>query len=111
LGKIVNLLDAMTDIHEDRKNAGFNPILRAEKSVDWDQEPARAAAYNRYSQKLLGERRQLLGMLPALGLREAHPLALNILTHCLDKETEKVFKCMVQGARRSQPLLFNCRDF
>lgn len=111
LGKIINLLDAMTDIHEDRKNAKFNPILRSEKSVDWDNEPDCAEAYRKYSQKLLEEKQRLLGMLPALGFRESHPIVFNILTHCLDKETEKVFKYMVQGIKNSQRLLFNCKDF
>ena len=111
LGRIIYLLDAMIDLHEDHLANRFNPILSeemvdppADKTVlrDW---------YNRWGKKIRKEQRILLDLIPELGLRESLSIINNILTHCLDKTLKKVFDSMVLNKKQTYRTLFNCQDF
>jgi len=111
LGKAVNLLDAMADIHIDRRNNRFNPILRAEPFVEIENRTWLSRAHEKYSQLLEAERKELLALLPGLNLRESHSIVHNILTHSLDNELKKVFDFMVLKKTNRDRVLFNCKDF
>ncbi|MBI4389847.1 MAG: hypothetical protein HY580_06670 [Nitrospinae bacterium] len=111
LGKIVNLMDAMTDIHDDLKAGKFNPILRTEPNPRADDDEWLNAAYQKYFKTIQDMRGGLIELLPRLGLNESLPVAQNILTHCLDKEMVKVFESMVLKKEHREKLLFNCKEF
>ncbi len=111
LGKIINLLDAMSDVHEDSKNGQFNPILRSESSADLDNPEWLNTAFTKYGKIIQSERKILLQLLPEIGLRESLAIVQNILSDCLDKELEKVFLLMVEKKQTNQRMLFNCNEF
>lgn len=111
LGRIVNLLDAMSDIHRDSKAGKFNPILRGEFSPRLDSVEWLNAIYAKYRKIAEDQRQELLSILPRLGLRESLPVAQNILSHCLDKEMKKVFESMVLKKENNEKLLLNCKEF
>ncbi|MBI4382925.1 MAG: hypothetical protein HY579_02690 [Nitrospinae bacterium] len=111
LGKIVNLMDAMTDIHQDLKAGKFNLLLRTEPGPRADNDEWLNAAYQKYFKTIQDKRAELLALLPRLGLSESLPVAQNILTHCLDKEMVKVFESMVLRKENQERLLFNCKEF
>lgn len=111
LGKIINLLDAMADVHEDRESGQFNLILRAEPPASMADETGLRTVYEKYAGKIQRERDRLMPLPPAIGLRESLSIVNNILTHCLDNEMKKVFDFMVLRKRDRRRILFNCKDF
>ena len=111
LGRIINLVDAMEDLHKDNANNHFNPILRQENSEIPKAEPSLSKWYEKWKTQVLSERDKLVQILPSLALRESLPIAQNILTHCLDKELKKVFDSMVLKKKQNRHMLFNCKDF
>ena len=111
LGRVFNLLDAMKDLHEDKKNGHFNPILRQEVSKVPKDENGLQLWYVRWQAEVLNEREELLQVMPLLALRECQPIVQNILTHCLDKELKKVFDSMVIRKKQTERTLLNCKDF
>ena len=111
LGKIINLMDAMSDIHEDSKNGKFNLLLRCEPLAIVNCDKMLNDGYNKYSKRILSERETLLSTLPRLQLNESFPIVYNILTHCLDKEMKKVFELMVLKKPNTEKTLFNCKEF
>lgn len=111
LGKIINLMDAMTDIHQDKRNRHFNLLLRAEKPALFDDEDSLKTLYQKYSCRIRAIQASLLSTLPHLELQESQAIVQNILTHCLDNELGKVFESMVLRKNIPGKLLFNCKDF
>ena len=111
LGRLINLLDAMTDLHEDRTTNRFNPILQEENSEPPLNEDALKKWYMRWEKKVRKEQMDLLDLFPVLALRESLPIIQNILTHCLDKALKKVFESMVLKKKQVHQTLFNCQDF
>ena len=111
LGKIINLLDAMEDFHSDLKAGRFNLIQHAEEAVDPEDRARLEKTYDKYSQLIANEKQALLTCLPALSLNESFPVVENIITHCLDKETGKVFESMIEKKQNPERTLFNCKDF
>ena len=111
LGRIINLLDAMMDLHEDHLARRFNPILREENSKLPIDEKKLQEYFRRWEKKICEEQKALLNLLPALALHESLSIVKNILTHCLDKALKKVFHSMVLRKKQTQPTLFNCQDF
>ncbi|MFQ5673246.1 MAG: DUF5685 family protein [Nitrospinales bacterium] len=111
LGKVINLLDAMADIHIDYKNSQFNLILRAEPLVETESRNWLGKTHEKYSQRLEAERKELLTLLPGLNLRESYSIVQNILTHSLDNELKKVFDFMVLKKKHRDRVLLNCKDF
>lgn len=111
LGKIINLLDAMADLHQDKRNQHFNLLLRAEKPALFDDDDSLKILYQKYSLRIKEIQASLLSTLPQLELRESWAIVQNILTHCLDNEMRKVFESMVLRKEVPEKLLFNCKDF
>ena len=111
LGKIINLLDAMEDFHSDLKAGRFNLIQHAEEAVDPEDRARLEKTYDKYSQLIANEKQALLTCLPALSLNESFPVVENIITHCLDNESGKVFESMVEKRENPERILFNCKDF
>ena len=111
LGRIINLLDAMTDLHEDQIGNHFNPILKEEASAPPINENELKKWHIRWEKKVRKEQMSLLTIFPALALRESFPIIENILTHCLDKTLKKVFESMVLRKKGVHRTLFNCQDF
>tara|TARA_B100000686_G_scaffold320900_1_gene373047 strand:- start:1183 stop:1971 length:789 start_codon:yes stop_codon:yes gene_type:complete len=111
LGRVINLLDAMADLHDDKKNGHFNPILRQENSKIPTDENVLRKLYSKWKKEVESERAELLQILPSLALHECLPILQNILTHCLDKELKKVFYSMVKKKKQTQRMLLNCKDF
>lgn len=111
LGKVINLLDAMEDFHSDLKARRFNLIHHAEEASHPDDKTWLEKTCKKYSQLIASEKQELRACLPALNLNESFPVVENIITHCLDKETEKVFESMVNKKQNPERILFNCKDF
>lgn len=111
LGKIINLMDAMSDIHADRKNGQFNLLLRSETSARVDDEKWLNETYSKYLNRVQKERVFLISALPSLQLQDSLPIVHNILTHCLDKEMKIVFESMVLRKQNNEKTLFNCKEF
>ncbi|CAI2717897.1 DUF5685 family protein [Nitrospina watsonii] len=111
LGRVINLLDAMTDLHADHAAGRFNPILRAEPDLNLTDENCLQATYNKYLEKIQAGRDTLLDRLPALELRDSWPLVQNILSHSLDRESRKAFEAMVLQRPVTEKMFFNCKDF
>lgn len=111
LGRTINLIDSMTDLHEDHAAGSFNLILKTVNSAKISDRRWLEDQYKRGQGVIEDERAKLLPLLPRLGLRESFPIMQNILTHCLDNEMKKVFEFMVLKKKRSERLLFNCKDF
>ena len=111
LGKVINLLDAMEDFHTDLKSGRFNLIQHSEKSVHPEDRAWLAETHKKYRQLFVGEKQALRSCLPALSLNESFPIVENIITHCLDNESGKVFESMVEKRENPERILFNCKDF
>jgi hypothetical protein len=111
LGKVINLLDAMEDFHSDLKAGRFNLIRHTEKTVHPDERTWLEETFKKYSQFIVREKQALQACLPNLSINESFPVVQNIITHCLDKETGKVFESMVEKRQNSERILFNCKDF
>jgi hypothetical protein len=111
LGKVINLLDAMEDFHSDLKAKRFNLIHHAEKTSHPDDKVWLEETCKKYSQIITNEKQALQACLPVLSLNESFPVVQNIITHCLDNETGKVFESMVEKKENPERILFNCKDF
>lgn len=111
LGRLINLLDAMADVHADRAAGRFNPILRAEAGLNLTDENYLRDSYNKYLEKIRSERDALMNHLPALALSDAYPVVHNILTYSLDREARTVHDAMVLNRPVSEKMFFNCKDF
>lgn len=111
LGRIINLMDAMSDVHEDHRNNKFNLLLRVEPLVFLDNEKTLNETYSKYLKRIQSERETLLSTLPRLQLNESFHIVYNLLTHCLDKEMKKVFELMVLRKQNNEKTLFNCKEF
>ncbi len=111
LGKVINLIDAIEDFHSDLKAGRFNLIHHTEQSSNPDNRTWLEETGKKYVQHIVSEKQALQECLPALGLIESLPVVQNIITHCLDKETAKVFEFMVKKKQNPERTLFNCKDF
>ncbi len=111
LGKIINIVDSMEDLHVDLKAKRFNLIVSEEKPETPDNSVWLEENFNKYRQKVWDERDRLLPCMQNLHLKESWPIAHNILTHCLDNELAKVFEFMVRKKKNTEQTLFNCKDF
>lgn len=111
LGKVINLIDAVEDFHSDLKARRFNLIHHAEESTSPEDRAWRVETCKKYGQLIGNEKQALQACLPALSLNESFPVVQNIITHCLDKETAKVFEFMVEKKDNPERTLFNCKEF
>ncbi len=111
LGKIINLIDAMEDFHADLKAGRFNLIHHSENPVCPDKKTWLEETAHKYTQLIAYEKQALQECLPVLDLKESFPVVQNIITHCLDNETAKVFEFMVKKEQNPERTLFNCKDF
>ncbi|MFQ5482808.1 MAG: DUF5685 family protein, partial [Nitrospinaceae bacterium] len=111
LGKVIYLMDSMADLNSDLQQSRFNLLYRVETEAQPESESWRREMYAKYQARLINQRDGLLGLLPAVELRESHPIVVNILTCGLDRELRKVFDNMVLKKPVSQNLLLNCQDF
>jgi hypothetical protein len=111
LGRLINLFDAMADVHADHAAGRFNPILRAEPDLNLTRENSLQDSYNKYLEKIRSERNALMSLLPALDLRDSYPVVHNILTYSLDREARKVHDAMVLHQPVSEKMFFNCKEF
>ena len=111
LGKVINLIDAMEDFHSDLKAGRFNLIQHSEKTSDPENLTWLEETGQKYAQHIVNEKQILLKCLPTLSLKESFPVVQNIITHCLDKETAKVFEFMIKKEQNPERTLFNCKEF
>lgn len=111
LGRLINLFDAMADLHADRAAGRFNPILRANPDLNLNDENSLQDSYNKYLEKIRRERDTLLHSLQALNLHDSYAVVHNILTYGLDREARTVHGAMVLNQPVSEKMFFNCKDF
>ncbi|MCF8721982.1 hypothetical protein LQ236_000002 [Nitrospina gracilis] len=111
LGRLINLLDALADLHADHSACRFNPLLRAEPGLNLTDENCLRDTYNKYLETVHAGRDRMLNLLPDLDLRDAWTIVNNIVTYSLDREAQKAHDALVLRKPVSEKMFFNCKDF